>query len=561
MDTDKLDQKLERLDAKKQEWADLAIEDKIAMARRLKERTVEVGEGQVQEALEAKGIPVDSPHVGEEWLGGVMATVRNLRLLIGTLEDIRRHGEPDIDKSDVRERSNGKIAVDVFPKSIWDKLMYTGFTAEVYQQEGVTRDNLYEHMASFYLQEDPVGKVSLVLGAGNVNSIPPLDCIYKLFAEGEVCILKLNPVNDYIGPYIEESFREFIDAGYMEVVYGGVNVGEYLVHHDLVDTIHITGSDKSHDAIVYGTGEEGDRRKDEDDPVIDKTITSELGNVSPVIVFPGNWTDKELDFQAQNIASQLVNNAGFNCNAVRVVITWEDWPQRDDLMDRVVKILEEVGPRAAYYPGARDRYEAFIDQHDERTDQAGEHREEHLPYAVIRDVDSSHEDDICFQREAWCTVMSETALPGSDPAEYLQKAVEFANDVLWGTLSASIYIDPRSQKEYEDEIEQAIEDLEYGSVVINHWPALAYALGSTTWGAYPGHTRQDIQSGIGVVHNTFLFDKPEKSVIRGPFVVMPKPPWFATNKKTHEIAPRLVDFEEDPSVLKFVKILWPALRG
>jgi acyl-CoA reductase-like NAD-dependent aldehyde dehydrogenase len=561
MDTDKLDQKLERLDAKKQAWADLPIEEKIAMARRLMERTFAVGERQVDDALEAKGIPADSPHVGEEWLGGVMATVRNLRLLIGTLEDVRRHGKPDIDKSDVRKRANGKIAVDVFPKSIWDKLMYAGFEAEVYQQDGVTRDNLYEHMASFYLHEDPVGKVALVLGAGNVNSIPPLDCIYKLYAEGEVCILKLNPVNDYIGPYIEESFREFIDAGYMEVVYGGVDVGEYLVHHDTVDTIHITGSDKSHDAIVFGTGEEGERRKEEDDPVIDKTITSELGNVSPVIVFPGEWTDKELDFQAQNIASQLVNNAGFNCNAVRVVVTWEDWPQREAFMDRVVEILQEVGPRAAYYPGARDRFEAFIDHHDERADQAGEHRDEHLPYAVIRDVDPSDEDDICFQREAWCTVMSETALPGSDPAEYLQNAVEFSNDVLWGTLSASIYVDPRTQKKFDDEIEQAIENLEYGSVVINHWPALAYALGSTTWGAYPGHTRQDIQSGIGVVHNTFLFDKPEKSVIRGPFVVMPKPPWFATNQKTHEIAPRLVDFEKDPSVFKFVKILWPALRG
>ena len=561
MDTDKLDQKLERLQAHKQEWADLGIDKKIAMARRLMKRTVDVGPGQVAKALEAKGIRPDSPHVGEEWLGGVMATVRNLRLLIETLDSLYHDGETPIDESDVRKRANGRIAVDVFPKSIWDKLMYTGFEAEVYQQAGVTRENLFEHMASFYLHEDPVGRVSLVLGAGNVNSIPPLDCIYKLYAEGEVCILKLNPVNDYIGPYIEESFREFIDAGYMEVVYGGVDVGEYLVNHDAVETIHITGSDKSHDAIVYGTGEEGQERKDADEPLIDKPITSELGNVSPVIVFPGDWSEKELDFQAQNIASQLVNNAGFNCNAVRVVVTWEDWDQRQELMDRVVAILEDVGPRAAYYPGAHDRYESFMDHHDERADQAGEHGEEHLPYAVIRDVDPGNEEDICFQREAWCTVMSETALPGEDPAEYLKNAVEFSNDVLWGTLSASIIVDPRAQKTFEASIEQAIEDLEYGSVVINHWPALAYALGSTTWGAYPGHTRQDIQSGIGVVHNTFLFDKPEKSVVRGPFVVMPKPPWFATNKKTHEIAPRLVDFDKDPSVYKSVKILWPALRG
>ncbi|MEC9398809.1 MAG: aldehyde dehydrogenase, partial [Myxococcota bacterium] len=76
-----------------------------------------------------------------------------------------------------------------------------------------------------------------------------------------------------------------------------------------------------------------------------------------------------------------------------------------------------------------------------------------------------------------------------------------------------------------------------------------------------GHTFDDIQSGIGVVHNAFLFDRPQKSVIRGPFRMFPKPPWFVTNKNTHQIAPRLVDFEMEQSVKNLARIMWHAVRG
>ena len=43
--------------------------------------------------------------------------------------------------------------------------------------------------------------------------------------------------------------------------YGGGAVGEYLTSHDLADSIHMTGSDKTHDAIVFDSGPEGAERK------------------------------------------------------------------------------------------------------------------------------------------------------------------------------------------------------------------------------------------------------------------------------------------------------------
>ena len=53
----------------------------------------------------------------------------------------------------------------------------------------------------------------MVLGGGNVNSIPPTDCIYKMFVEGNVCILKMNPVNEWVGPFLEQALAPLIAHG------------------------------------------------------------------------------------------------------------------------------------------------------------------------------------------------------------------------------------------------------------------------------------------------------------------------------------------------------------
>ncbi len=81
--------------------------------------------------------------------------------------------------------------------------------------------------------------------------------LYKLLVEGQVCVLKMNPVNDYLGPFLEEAFGNLVRDGFVQLVYGGADVGDYLCHHPGIDEIHITGSAATHDAIVFGSGEEG----------------------------------------------------------------------------------------------------------------------------------------------------------------------------------------------------------------------------------------------------------------------------------------------------------------
>ena len=48
-----------------------------------------------------------------------------------------------------------------------------------------------------------------------------MDALYKMFVEGMVCVLKMNPVNEYLGPYLERALEPLIARGYLRIVYGG----------------------------------------------------------------------------------------------------------------------------------------------------------------------------------------------------------------------------------------------------------------------------------------------------------------------------------------------------
>jgi hypothetical protein len=124
-----------------------------------------------------------------------------------------------------------------------------------------------------------------------------------------------------------------------------------------------------------------------------------------------------------------------------------------------------------------------------------------------------------------------------------------------------ILIDEATQRSAAQEFDSALERLRYGGIAINAWAGLNYGLVSPTWGAFPGHPNTDIRSGIGVVHNTFLFDHPQKSVIRAPFRIRPKPVWFFDHRNLRRTGQRFTRLEAHPSLLAFVRAASAGLRG
>jgi acyl-CoA reductase-like NAD-dependent aldehyde dehydrogenase len=559
---DEMEAALATLQKQKQTWVQVAVPERIALVDALIRDFAAISPRWVEAAIQAKGISPDSPNVGEEWGAGAWPVIKQLRQLRQALTEIAAEGQPRI-PGPVTIRADGQVVARVFPHSAYDKLFFMGVTAEVWMEPGVTKEETIATQAAIYKDKNHAGKVALALGAGNVASIGPLDIIYKLFMEDQVVLYKTNPVNAYLGPLLQEAFRALIDPGYLRIVYGGAVEGAYLCNHESVEEIHITGSDKTFDAIVFGPGEEGAKRKAEKAPQLHKRITGELGNVSPVIVVPGPWNQSDLSYQAMHIASMLTNNAGFNCNATRVIIQHADWSQRRDLLREIRHVLAKIPLRAAYYPGAQERQQAFIEAHPD-AEEFGTPQGKELAWTLIADLDPHKTDDICFTTEAFCGLFGETALEASSVVEYIERAVAFANEQIWGTLNATLLVHPQSLKDPQvaEAVERAIANLRYGSVGVNYWAGISYALGTTTWSAFPGHPIYDIQSGNGVVHNTLMFARPQKSVLRAPFRSTPTPTWFASELgKGRKVFPKLVQFEANPSPFKVPGIMWAALRG
>ncbi len=548
-----VDRALDELASKADAWVATGIAKRIELLRACIETTVACGEEWVAAACRAKGIQPGTAREGEEWLGGPMTVVRNLRLLVESLE---QGGQPKPKKI---SRRGGQVIAEVFPADLFDKALFTGFRAEVWMEPGreATQGRIYRDKAA---GRTPEGKVSLVLGAGNVASIGPMDALYKLFAEDEVVIVKTNPVNAYLGPYWEKSLGPLIREGYVRIVHGGAEVGAHLTSHDRVDTIHMTGSDRTYDAIVWGTDpKERERRKAAGTPINTRPISAELGAVTPVLVVPGPWNDVELDYQARHVAGMVANNGSFNCNAAKVVVTSKRWSQRDAFLAKLKHHLAKTPPRKAYYPGAQDRYQAFLD-HYPQAQPLGQRTDDIVPWTIIPDV-AADASEYALTNEAFCGVLALCELDVADPGEFLRRGTEFANDTCWGSLSMMMLIHPKTQKQYGDAFEAAIRDLRYGGIGVNTWAGVIYGLVATTWGAFPGHPPEDIRSGNGVVHNTYLFDHPQKSVVYAPFVIKPTPVWFPDHKTTAQVGRALTHFEAKPSLLALPKVALPALKG
>jgi acyl-CoA reductase-like NAD-dependent aldehyde dehydrogenase len=543
------------------QWAQTTPRQRAELLERIVRDTYAVAEEWNDAACAAKGYDPLGPEGGEELFGGIGTFVRMAQSLRRSMLDIDATGRPQY-PGPVRHKPGQRIAVQVTPSSIFDRILFSGVTGEVWMEPGVSEAEVKATQAQAYRAPAAHAGVSLVLGAGNVASLGPRDVLTKLFAEGRVVVLKANPVNDYLVPYWRRAMGALIDEGYLRIVSGGAQVGSYLTQHELVDDIHVTGSDKTHDAIVFGVGPEGERRKAANEPIVTKPVSCELGNVSPVVVVPGQWSAKEIEYQARHVATMIVNNAGFNCLTPRVIITHDGWIQREQFLDALEAVFASLPTRRAYYPGASERRASFLALHPD-AHQIGDAGGDRMPWTIIRDVDPSNRDDICLNVEAFCALTSETALAADSPADFVAKATAFCNDVVWGSLSMTLIADPRTLKDpvTGPAIEQAVADLRYGSIGVNIWHAMSFAFSTTVWGAYPGHPITDIQSGRGFVGNAYLFAHPQKSVVRGPFVATPAPAWFATNAHAGVVMRKLLAFDVRPSWAKLPGLLAAALRG
>ncbi|MBU9762376.1 aldehyde dehydrogenase family protein [Mycobacterium sp. TNTM28] len=567
MNETQIDEALEQLTEGEKTWGSLSLAARRGLLDEMRTLTVRHAAEWVEAAVGIKQLDPSSPLVGEEWMSGPYSLAAALGALSATLAKLDE-GKSPLDGVGFGYAPGGRTTVKVLPLNVFDRLLLSGFSAEVWLQPGIERSEARQ--SAGLTQRDPgrTHGVGVVLGAGNIFSIAPLDTIYELFANNRVVALKLNPITDPLLPVLTKVLAPFLAVGAVRILTGGPDVGTYLVRHKLVDHVHMTGSALTYDAIVFGTGEEGARRKAADDPVLDKEITAELGGVSPTIVLPGEWSKSDIEFQANHVATQRLHNNGYNCVAAQVVVLPKHWAQREEFVAALRKAVDDAPPRAAYYPGSDARVSGADASYPDA---------QHLGSngARVLVVDPADRNAL-LRTEYFGPVLGVIELDTEDDdsgERFLSEAVRVANDEFVGTLGANIIAHPDTLAGLGDTFERLVATLRYGTIAINAWTGVGYLTPTATWGAFPGHRRNDIQSGTGVVHNAFLLDRPERTVVRGPFrpaprsilrgewSLSPKPPWFVNNRTSATTGRLLVDFAGAPGWAKLPAIFASALRG
>ncbi|QIS08051.1 aldehyde dehydrogenase family protein [Nocardia arthritidis] len=563
-DESAIDAALAELAAGEKVWAATPLARRRELLDQLHARTARYAPEWVATASAIKHLDADSPLVGEEWMSGPLALLQGATALSATLAALES-GHSPLEGLHLGAAPGDRVSVPVLPLNIYDRLLLSGFRGEVWLRPGVDAATARRRAGLGQLDPTTTGGIGVVLGAGNVMSIPPLDVLYELYAHNRVVALKLNPVTDPMYPIFEMVFEPYLELGVLRVLTGGADTGEYLVHHPDVAHVHMTGSAKTHDTIVWGTGPEAEQRRAERRPLLDKPITSELGGVSPTIVVPGEWSAADLRFQAEHIATQRLHNGGYNCVATQAVVLAENWPLKDRFLAELRAAIAAAPQRPAYYPGSDGRVAEALASYP-----SAERLGPEASRVLVRQVPATTTP--LLRTEYFSPVLGVVELP-YDGGEFLHHAVEFVNGEVSGTLGANVLIDPATRRRLGIAVDRALERLRYGTIAVNAWTGLAFLTPRAAWGAFPGHTLDDVQSGIGVVHNAFLLEDVERTVVYGPFrpaprslfggelALSPKPPWFVDNATAAATGRKLAEFYATASPAKLPAIFLSAFRG
>lgn len=554
-----LDRAVEELKVGAERWARLPVADRGALFRRVHASIAEVAEEWATTAAEAKHVPPSAPYAGEEWMTGPYGALESAATYAQSYEALAAGGSP-LDGLDVGTAPGGRVAVRVLPRTAKEWVLFNGFRAEVWMPPGVGERQVRAEAGLLAGTVGEYGGVGLVLGAGNISSIAPLDAFYELAAHNRASLVKLNPTFGALLGIYRRALAPLVEAGVVRIVNGDGATGAYLTRHSGIDKVHITGSAVTHDAIVWGTGVEAERRRAANDPQLRVPITSELGGVAPMIVVPGRWSAADLRFQAEHLVSMRLHNAGHNCVAGQLVVLSADWDQKDAFLAELRTALASMPARTPWYPGTDTKVARAEQAHPDA---------EHVGGSLLMEVAPG--DPACTD-EYFAPVLAWTQLPGQG-ADFLRTAVGFANDSLYGTLGANVVVRPQDRAAMGAAFGAAIADLRYGNIAINAWTGVGFLLPGGTWGAFPGHTVADVGSGIDVVHNGHLLSGPERTVVTGPFrpfprsvlhgelSLFPKPPWFSGSRSGTDTGRQLTRFAAAPSWSRLIPVLLAAFRA
>ena len=558
---------LDRLVAGSAALAGTAQRDRAQLARRTATAVVAAADAWAAAAAAIKRATPAGAVLAEEIATGPLATIRLCLLHARAAIDIVHGGRPTTATAPrllhPERRSVGGtpvplVGIDVLPArgpfgSLHDGTIFGGMQATVrcHDPGGLAA---FDRSWRREVEERPrAGGVAVVLGAGNVTGLAPADALCQIFEHGRGVLLKLHPLHEPLEPVLRRALAPLLEASLLAIVSGGADKARAVIAAPQVTHVHVTGGQATYEAILWG----GPRPTDPHAaPALGKSITCELGNVTPWFILPGRYSRAALAFQADQVAASIVNNTSFNCIATKVIVTCRGWGQREEFLGLVRRRLASLPPRPAWYPAATRTWE-------EATGQAAP-ADGTLPWSLSCGVDPAV-DDRLLRCEWFVPVAAEVPLTAAGLAEFCGRALEFAHR-LPGSLAAAVTVPDNLSAADRRHAEQVIDHLAFGVVAVNGWAALAYTLGSVPWGGFPGGTLTAPKSGLGFVHDPLLLPLVHNSVIRCPLWSFLRPPWFSWHRSGALLARGVVDLyglgaEGRRGMMRLATMLPAVLRG
>ena len=174
------------------------------------------------------------------------------------------------------------------------------------------------------LRHKPHG-VMVVLGPYNFPAHLPNGHLIPALIAGNVVIFKPSEKTPAVGEFLTRCFHEAkVPEDVVQCIHGGIEVGQGLVEHDMVDGVLFTGSARAGIAI---------NRKLATDP--GKIVALEMGGNNPIVMLD----TPKIEDAAATIIQSAFTTAGQRCTAARRLIVI------DSMFDKIVPALKNMTER------------------------------------------------------------------------------------------------------------------------------------------------------------------------------------------------------------------------
>lgn len=165
-----------------------------------------------------------------------------------------------------------------------------------------------------------------------------------------------------------------------------------------------------------------------------------------------------------------------------------------------------------WYPGSEKRYAAYQKAFPSALEVGLEDANPDAMPLLISEHLAPEQAEL--SSEYFVPILQHVEVEAANGEEFMAAATKLANERVHGDLVVSVYAPGKVYDEMPAAVEKCLEELRFGSVVLNGTPLVGFTVDCGSWGGYAGNGPEDIQSGNAFVSNAAFVDHPLKQVIR-----------------------------------------------